>query len=217
MNADTAADLHFMSVQYVKANGYEMNQDDVCRRKIRLADISVIETIGQVTASIRLNGSNQTHQGTFGVLPSLTYDVIFGDELLGEIQAFTKHQLSFRKVDTNVNHPSFNILVNLGYVSRHILTAWRKIRAKNRTNRDGSREEGDDPSEDTAYMELDDYDAAEMARQDRVACRISRSTGQAKIDAERSENRRIADYKAWRLEYRAAPLDIRSQMRPPKP
>ena len=119
VNADSASDLDLMSSAYVKAHKYRLDRRLQVRKRVELADGTVAQTIGQVTAIVELeDGYRQGRK--FDVLPGLTSDVLFGDEFLDGIDAFASYEDSF--VDTSVGrrHLELNVLVSLGSVSDYL-------------------------------------------------------------------------------------------------
>ena len=119
INADSGSDIDVMSPSYAKRYGYRVDRRAECRKRVRLADASVTETIGQVEATLSVAGGSY-YSKTFDVLPGLTSDVILGEGTLDEINAFTKHENSFSDVFAGQRHSEFNVLCYLGRVNEYL-------------------------------------------------------------------------------------------------
>lgn len=130
VNADSASDLDLMSSYYVKANKLHIDRRRKVRKRIKLADQTQVETIGQVKAMIDLDdGSGKVYERVFDVLPGLTSEVLFGEDFLGLIDAFCSHESSFVMVPDNKRHSELNILENLGPVNNFMKSAiWGRRR-----------------------------------------------------------------------------------------
>ena len=112
--ADSGSDLDLMSSTYVRAHGYETDRRRECRKRIQIADSSLVESIGQVRAELTLaDGSN--HIELFDVLFKLTFDVLLDETSLEEIEAFTVHKNSFVEVVASEHNTG---LCTLGYLGK---------------------------------------------------------------------------------------------------
>lgn len=112
INADSGSELNFMASRYCRDRGYKIDRRRECRKRIELADCTIVETIGQTRATLTLeNGSSFTK--LFDILPGLTSDVLLGEVTLDEIEAFTVHENSFVEVFTGEQN---NQLCTLGYL-----------------------------------------------------------------------------------------------------
>lgn len=130
VNADSASDLDLMSSYYVKANKLHIDRRREVRKRIKLADQTQAETIGQVKAMIDLDdGSGKVYERVFDVLPGLTSEVLVGEDFLGLVDAFCSHESSFVMVPDSKIHSELNILENLGPVNNFLKnTIWGRGR-----------------------------------------------------------------------------------------
>ena len=119
INADTGSDLDLMSSTYVRAHGYQLDRRRRCRKRVRFADNTVAETIGQVQATLTL-GDGSKYLKVFDVLPNLTSEVLLGQFTLEEINAFTSHRDSFVDVFAGERYLELSVLVDLGKVSEFL-------------------------------------------------------------------------------------------------
>ena len=135
INADSGSDLDLMSFAHVKRKGYKIDRSRDHRKRIQLADTTVVETIGQVRATLTLE-NGRSYSKLFDVLPGLASDVLPGlasdvlpglasDVLIGEtsleeINAFTTLQNSFVDIPAGERLPEFCILGFLGNVNQFL-------------------------------------------------------------------------------------------------
>lgn len=134
VNADSASDLDLVSSNYVKANKLHIDRRREVRKRIKLADQTQAETIGQVKAMITIgDGSENVYERVFDVLPGLTSEVLFGEDFLELIDAFCSHESSFVMIPTTKRHHcELNILENLGPVNNFLKNAiWGNRRSFN--------------------------------------------------------------------------------------
>ena len=126
INADTGSDLDLMSSRYVRAHGYRLDRRRRCRKRVRFADNSMAETIGQVQATLTLEDGS-IYSKTFDVLPKLTSDVLLGQFTLEEIKAFQIHRRSFVNVFAGERHLELSVLGYLGKVNEFLACKFRRI------------------------------------------------------------------------------------------
>ena len=118
VNADSGADLDFMSYEYARSHHYDV--DAGVKKRIEMGDRSTADTIGQTSATITL------HDGTvwkrvFNVLPDLTSDIVLSDESLETMEIWTRHEASFIDIFTDqARNLELNILVYLGEVAKSV-------------------------------------------------------------------------------------------------
>ena len=124
INADSGSDLDLMSSTYVRAHDYQLDRRRRCRKRVRFADNTVAETIGQVQATLTL-GDGSTYLKTFDVLPNLTSEVLLGQFTLEEINAFTFHRNSFVDVFAEERHLELSVLGYLGKVNEFLASKLR--------------------------------------------------------------------------------------------
>ena len=149
INADTGSDLDLMSSTYVRAHGYQLDRRRRCRKRVRFADKTVAETIGQVQATLTL-GDGSTYLKVFDVLPNLTSEVLLGQFTLQEINAFTSHRDSFVDVFAGERHLELSVLVDLGKVSEFLA---RKLKSAH--GRKGQmQKQGKSPQYDLKRLEI---------------------------------------------------------------
>ena len=144
--ADTGSDLNLMSLKCAKREGFRIDRRREARRRIRVGDATETETVGQVyiyklnldwrkapTTSdipININNTDNTPQETspeidgtnigtiFHILPGLPCDVIFGRDLLDQIDAFNLCPKLSSARAPKMDHPfELNVLISLGPVS----------------------------------------------------------------------------------------------------
>ena len=126
INADSGSDLDLMSSTFVRARGYRLDRRRRCRKRVRFADKTVAETIGQVQATLSL-GDGSTYLKVFDVLPNLTSEVLLGQFTLQEINAFTSHRDSFVDVFAGERHLELSVLVDLGKVNEFLARKLKRI------------------------------------------------------------------------------------------
>jgi hypothetical protein len=109
--ADTGSDLDLMSLQCARRRGFKIDTNESARNRVMLADETIVETIGQVhVSSVKLSHFDRFEM-SFHVLPGLPCDVIFGEEFLEQMDAFSTCDIV--RLDENDIH-SLNTLINLG-------------------------------------------------------------------------------------------------------
>lgn len=85
---DTAADMEFMPESCATRNRFQIYDDWDTRVKVMVADGSTVLTKGQVhVKSVELNG-HDSFSRTFHIISGLPCDVIFGEGLLDDLDAF---------------------------------------------------------------------------------------------------------------------------------
>ena len=126
INADSGSDLDLMSSRYVRAHGYRLDRRRKCRKRVRFADNTMAETIGQVKATLTLEDGS-AYSKTFDVLPNLTSDVLLGQFTLEEIKAFQVHRSSFVDVFAGERHLELSVLGYLGKVNEFLACKFRRV------------------------------------------------------------------------------------------
>jgi len=119
VNADSASDLDLMSSAYVRAHRYRLDRRLQVCKYIQLADGTITQTIGQVTAVVKLKDGHG-HKRTFDVLPGLTSSDLFGDEFLEQIDAFGSYEDSFEDILVGHRHRELSVLTSLGSVNGYL-------------------------------------------------------------------------------------------------
>ena len=150
INADSGSDLDLMSSTYVRAHGYQLDRRRRCRKRVRFADNTVAETIGQVQATLTL-GDGSTYLKTFDVLPNLTSEVLLGQFTLEEINAFTFHRNSFVDVFAGERHLELSVLGYLGMVNEFLAS---KLRGGHR-RKGRMQKQGKEPQYDLKGLGID--------------------------------------------------------------
>ena len=120
INADSGSHLDLMSSAYIKKYGYKLDRRRECRKRIRLADDTTAETIGQVKAELTLHDGS-TYLKTFDVLPGLMSEVLIGEDTLAELKIFTEHESSFMDVFAGDRHFELSILCYLGRLNEFLV------------------------------------------------------------------------------------------------
>ena len=126
INADTGSDLDLMSSTYVRAHGYRLDRHRRCRKRVRFADNTMAETIGQVQATLTLEDGSM-YPKTFDVLPNLTSDVLLGQFTLEETNAFQNHRSSFVDVFAGERHLELSVLGYLGKVNEFLSCKLKRV------------------------------------------------------------------------------------------
>ena len=129
INADSGSDLDLMSSTYSRAHGYRLDRRRRCRKRVRFADNTMAETIGQVQAKLTLEDGSM-YSKTFDVLPELTSDVLLGQFTLEEIKAFQVHKGSFVDVFAGERHLELSVLGYLGKVNEFLACKLRRVRRR---------------------------------------------------------------------------------------
>ena len=129
VNADSGSHLDLMSSTYVKMHGYRIDRRTECRKRVRLADNTVAETIGQTSATITLQDGS-SYSKLFDILPQLTSEVLLGETTLEEIGAFTAHENSFVDVFADERFLELSVLGYLGKVNEFLVHHVRLRRRK---------------------------------------------------------------------------------------
>ena len=125
INADSGSDLDLMSSAYVRAHGYKIDRRMECRKRIQVADGSVVVSIGQVRATLTL-ADGSCYVKLFDVLPELTSDVLLSEISLEEIEAFTVHESSFVEVFAGERNNELCTLSYLGKVNEFLVHHLRR-------------------------------------------------------------------------------------------
>ena len=126
INADTGSDLDLMSSRYARAHGYRFDRRRGCRKRVRFADNTIAETIGQVQATLTLEDGS-VYPKMFDVLPDLTSEVLLGQFTLEEISAFRSHRSSFVDVYAGERHLELSVLGYLGKVNEFLACKLRRV------------------------------------------------------------------------------------------
>ncbi|KAL9069455.1 MAG: hypothetical protein Q9161_005506 [Pseudevernia consocians] len=128
INADSGSHLDLMSSSYARKYGYTIDKRIECRKRVRLADGTTTDTIGQVSATLTMK-DRSSYERVFDVLPALTSDVVLGEPTLEGIGAFTLHEDSFVDVLAGERYLEVSVLGYLGKVSEFLA---RNIRRRRR-------------------------------------------------------------------------------------
>lgn len=121
--ADTGSDRDLMSPSYVKEQGYKIDRRRECRSRVRLANNTVAETIGQVQVTLSLDNENTTGSiRVFEVLPGLPCEVLLGDPTLIETEAFTTHANAFVELCPGTEEPLRLYLIT--YIGKKLDKIW---------------------------------------------------------------------------------------------
>ena len=137
INADTGSDLDLMSSAYARAHGYRLDRRRRCRKRVRFADNTMAETIGQVQATLTLEDGSM-YPKMFDVLPNLTSEVLLGQFTLEEISAFRFHRDSFVDVFAGERHLELSVLGYLGKVNEFLACKLKRVhRRRSQTQKQG--------------------------------------------------------------------------------
>ena len=126
INADTGSDFDLMSSTYARAHGYRYDRRRGCRKRVRFADNTTAETIGQVQATLTLEDGSM-YPKMFDVLPKLTSEVLLGHFTLEEIGAFRFHRSSFVDVYAGERHIELSVLGYLGKVNEFLACKLKRV------------------------------------------------------------------------------------------
>ncbi|KAK3170365.1 hypothetical protein OEA41_009752 [Lepraria neglecta] len=139
INGDSGSHLDLMSSAYVKRYRYKLDRRRECRKRVQLADATVVDTIGQVKAELTLPDGS-TFSKTFDVLPGLTSEVLIGEDTLAKLNVFTEHESSFMDVLGGERHLELSILSHFGHLNQFL------ARTRNLNNRRSQAEHQCKPS-----------------------------------------------------------------------
>ena len=125
VNADSASDLDLVSLEYAESHKDSLPMDFSCRKRVQLADTTIVKTVGQISASIlvasRLSGKQFRKHMAFDVLPNLSSDVVFGEETLEEMLPFIFYKDCFVAISAGERQFELNILTYLGTLGKKLL------------------------------------------------------------------------------------------------
>jgi len=127
--ADTGSDSDFMSPECARRQGFYIDERESACRKIQLADGSLVDTVGQVHISSIKIGQFDNFERDFHILPGLPCDVIFGEELFYQMDAFST--CSYLKVSDATDGYKFQILINLGPIQAFMSKNFNKRKSPN--------------------------------------------------------------------------------------
>ena len=127
INADSGSHLDLMSSSYARKYGYTIDKRIECRKRVRLADGTTTDTIGQVRATLTMK-DRSSYERVFDVLPALTSDVVLGEPTLEGIGAFTLHEYSFVDVLAGERYLELSVLGYLGKVNEFLARNLRRRR-----------------------------------------------------------------------------------------
>ncbi|KAF7512685.1 hypothetical protein GJ744_000252 [Endocarpon pusillum] len=179
--ADSGSEIDMMSLSYAKTLGYRVDRTQESRSRVMFADRTVGETIGQITANIVLgDAGGQSYLRTFHVFPGLSSDVLLGENILQQTQAFSTLQSSFVDNLMEAGPLELKRLIWMGRVE--------KLLAKLRSSR---KSRG--PSLSLVERQ-NKRDARENYRRELERKRITTLTGEELARAEEAERRRIERY-----------------------
>ncbi|KAL2038990.1 hypothetical protein N7G274_008330 [Stereocaulon virgatum] len=115
-NADTGSEVDLISLAYAKRRGFNVKKVELGDNRIQFADGSEAYLAGKVSISILLRGktgramfcgdSHREFQRTFYVLEGLTSDMILGEEILDDTNAFETYNtaLALEKSGDTLSH-----------------------------------------------------------------------------------------------------------------
>ena len=206
VNADSGADLDFMSDEYARSHHYDI--DARIKRRIEMGDRSIAETIGQTSATITLDDGTEWKR-VFDVLPDLTSNIVLSDESLETMEIWTRHEASFIDIFIDqARNLELNILVYLGEVEKFLS---RLLRRQRRRRQDDDHAlckhalwqlllaKHANLSLDSSSEARDMEDFQELHRQDMEATRIRSMKDERRKQADQErENRRILRYERER-------------------
>ena len=110
VNPDSGSEINVMSLAFAMKHGYYRQKSKRLGR-IVLGDGSEAETVGEVTASVVLgNRYGKSYQEVFHILPGLSSDILLGEEILHESDAFSQFAEYFTNADSELNLFELNVL-----------------------------------------------------------------------------------------------------------
>ena len=110
VNPDSGSEINVMSLAFAMKHGY-YRQKSTRLGRIVLGDGSEAETAGEVTASVVLgNRYGKSYQEVFHILPGLSSDILLGEEILYESDAFSQFAEYFTNADSELNLFDLNVL-----------------------------------------------------------------------------------------------------------
>lgn len=127
--ADTGSEADFMSVECALQHGFDIDSSMDARSMIQLADGSVVNTIGKVHVSNMQIGPSKGFDTDFHVLPGLPCDVILGEELLEQLDAFN----TCAEIQDSNDRAFYGmyILINLGPLQKAVGRLVKLFRGSN--------------------------------------------------------------------------------------
>lgn len=174
VNPDSGSEINVMSLTYAKKHGYYRKQSNR-RLEVILGDGSKEQTLGAVTATVVLGGHIYLEE--FHILSGLPSDILLGEGILYETNAFSVYENDFLDVNTGLEGEELSPIRVLNFLEKRI----RQQRAT--------------PSADTTHFH---NDRAERHRHDREIRRIQRLLPcERQLEWER-EQERVEEYKLSR-------------------
>ncbi|KAI1198777.1 hypothetical protein F5X97DRAFT_323046 [Nemania serpens] len=89
-DADTGSDIDLVSLKYARSRKWYITPLPHDEGFVILADEEIVKLAGYVDADLSFLGEPVMKR--FNVLEGLTSDVVLGDETLGALEAFARHQ-----------------------------------------------------------------------------------------------------------------------------
>ncbi|MCJ1394551.1 hypothetical protein MMC18_007430 [Xylographa bjoerkii] len=164
VNADSMSDLDLMSNSYAKARGLVIDRSRAVRKRIRMVNGKMAETIGQTTETVTLPDGT-TFKRTFNILPGLRCNVLLGEGALEAMELFQLFSASFIDVLTRARLLEVNGIASLGPVGQWV--AHKLCRGKYA---------GGNDHQPSVQKQVENGLCAELARHEAVEARIKAST-----------------------------------------
>lgn len=127
---DTGSQVNLMSERYARDHGLIIDTKDDSRRLLRFADDTTQKTMGKVAAKWAFDDDpGEPMDLIFDVLPECAYDVILGQDVLYQHNAYTIHSSSMIEIEAE---DQGKLPLNLvGWLPR----VWHRIKRRKETGR----------------------------------------------------------------------------------
>ena len=127
VNPDSGSEINVMSLAFAMKHGY-YRQKSTRLGRIVLGDGSEAETVGEVTASVVLgNRYGKSYQEVFHILPGLSSNILLGEEILHESDAFSQFAEYFTNADSELNLFDLNVLRWKGFLETKCLQSLKAL------------------------------------------------------------------------------------------
>ena len=127
VNPDSGSEINVMSSAFAKKHGY-YHQRSTHHGRVVLGDGSEAETIGVITASVILGSRHEkSYQEVFHILPGLSSDILLGEDILHESDAFSQFADDFIDVGSESDLFHLNVLRWKGLIETKCLKSLRAL------------------------------------------------------------------------------------------
>ncbi len=117
VNPDSGSEINVMSLNYARRHGYYRKRSNR-QLEIILGDGSKDKTLGEVTATVILGG--HTYLEEFHILSGLPSDILLGEEILDETDAFSFYENDFLDFDAGLEGEELSPIRVLNFIERMV-------------------------------------------------------------------------------------------------